>query len=581
MKKTHFLLGMLVAIAASYNAGAQTIPDGKRFTRNEQYEDAESVYNAIIAKKPKSGDAYYFAGFNFLQRGDTVSAADIFEKGLLNSPKYTLNYVGKAILQLRLGKNAEAESLFALAEKTKKKSLPLIYKEIGRAYLLAGADLSKTKQVEFATKSLEALNKSVMEDNEIQLLKGEAYYMLDPNNLGKAVELFIEAGYADPKDPMPLLKEALVYMKATNYETSMSKINDALALDNDFAPAYRLKAEVFSQLGQTTRKKEYRDSAVDFYKEYLRRNNNLSARKMFAQSLFLNGEYDECIKECESLLKLKEYPNLYGVIAYAIVQKNDTSLALNQKGLSNFELYEQKHVAKQNRGLATQEKYFKAQLLWRTRNVTAAQALYKEALSDTATALKGWYDNVFDLYYKSQDYGNALNTLKMKQAKVKILNSREMYYMAQCYNQIGNYEEAISTFHEIMKIDTSYNRGYWYIALNTAKIDPTDSTGRLSAAYLDYLAHLSADEKAKPNTKKEMSVAYGALGYLNYVKAFKMYSDPMDKAMGWPKTKEYYRVSIDNYKKYLELYPDKEDIIAQVKDEESFLAKIIKKTGGK
>ena len=77
MKKISISLIFSVLVGIS-TATAQTIADGQRYTRNEEFEKAEQVYKDLIAKKPKVGDNYYWAGLNYLAKGDSMSAVKMF-----------------------------------------------------------------------------------------------------------------------------------------------------------------------------------------------------------------------------------------------------------------------------------------------------------------------------------------------------------------------------------------------------------------------------------------------------------------------------------------------------------------------
>ncbi len=574
MKKTLYLLPAILFLTIANFASAQSVDEGRKFTRNEQYEDADRVFKSLIAAKPKAGDAYYFSGINFLENGDTNAAAEMFNTGLTMSPKYTLNYVGKGHLLLRAGKSAEAEAMFALALKAKKKALMLANKEVARAYLMVKFGSRETLLAN-ANKAVEFLGKAdQVGDNEVQILLGDAYSVISPLDLGRAVEQYQISSRLNANDPKPRLREARVYQKAKNYETSMEKVNEALYLDMDFAPAYRQKAELFSEMGVVYKRKEYRDSAVMFYREYLKRNNNLSARKMFVQSLFFNGEYMDCIEEGAKLQTEKEYPNIWGVMAYAVVQKNDTSRVFNTQGLEYFEKYEMKYVKPANRGLSSTEKYYKGILLLRTGSRDAALSLIKESLTDTANAQIAWYDNYFDLNYKAGNYAEALNAINLKEKKVALI-SKDMYYKAQCLTQLGKYTESINTFREIISRDTTYTRGYYFISQNWRKIDAKDSTGSLTASYHDWFKHMTADDKVK--YKRDLEFSYRDLGYIWYNKASASYVTPADKAAGYVQSKAQFNTAIEYYKKVLEFAPEDAAVKKQIADTENFVANIGKK----
>ena len=81
MKKISVSL-LLSSVLLMTSAVAQTLADGQRFSRNEEFEKAEQIYAKLIATKPKVGDNYYWAGLNFLAKGDSLSALNMFNQGL-------------------------------------------------------------------------------------------------------------------------------------------------------------------------------------------------------------------------------------------------------------------------------------------------------------------------------------------------------------------------------------------------------------------------------------------------------------------------------------------------------------------
>ena len=159
MKQLRNIALILVAFAASA-LQAQSLKEAQRLTRNEQFEDAEKVYNSLIVAKAKVVDNYYYAGLNAIMKGDSLQAIAYFDHGLLANPKKAwLCYVGKGNIALRQGKDSEAELLFAQARQTSKKLLGLVNKEIGRAYLMVEF-APKSKLLANAQKALTYLNES-------------------------------------------------------------------------------------------------------------------------------------------------------------------------------------------------------------------------------------------------------------------------------------------------------------------------------------------------------------------------------------------------------------------------------------
>jgi tetratricopeptide (TPR) repeat protein len=567
MKRIQYFIITSVLALTSLAVQAQSIDEGRRLTRNEQYEDAEKVFSSLITASPKKGEFYYWAGINYLEQGDTVSAGKSFDAGLLAAPKVLLNNVGKGHLLLRAGKTAEAQALFDLALKTKKKSQALIHREIARAYLMV-TDRSKATLVAYATKALSHLDKAKQDDYEVLLLQGDAFFAEKPEDGTRAVNKYIFAGYNDATSPIPLLREAMIYQKVKNLDIAMIRVDEALAKDANFAPGYRQKAELFTDMKK-------RDSAVLYFREYLKRNNNLSARRKFVSALYLNGEFDECIRESKELLKLKEFSNIYGVIAYAIVEKNDTSKALNREGLEYFELYEAKHVKAANRVLSPNESFYKGILLFRTGQKEVAWSLHKQVLSDTASAIVKWYDRAREMYYQSKDYAQVVEILNLKAIKNKSLPASDLYPMAMAYRYLENYTKSNEYFKEIVLKDSTYKRGYYYIALNQHMMDPMDSTGTVSAAYLNWINKLNAEEKTK--NRSDITRIYGYLAGFGDAKAGKAYASVEDKALGYAKTIEYYKNAIGWYKILLEMNPDDEATKEAIATREKFVTSLEKR----
>lgn len=484
-----------LATTGVYLLQAQTIDQGRRQTRNEQYEDAAKTFETMIAKKPKVGEPYYWAGINMLESGDTAAAKAMFEKGLLMMPKYTINNIGLGHLALRSGNLAEADNQFALARKAGKKLLPLVNREIGRAYLMVQfGSAANIKQ--FADKAAASLKMASETDYEAQLLLGDAYLVIHKGDASLSIEQYTVSGYMNETDPRSKLRQGMVYQRVGNYDVALNQVNEALRIDKDFAPAYRQKADIFNLMKK-------RDSTVLYYQEYLKRNNNISARKMYAQALFLAGDYDEAIAESKSILDIqtksgvKLFTNLYGVIAYAYAQKNDTSRAINQSGLDYFELYESKHVKGLNRPLSIQEKFIKANLLGRLGQGDVAYELHMSVVSDTANCPAIWYQQLQDFYTGRRQWSRAVTMIEWKQLKNNGLENKDLFYLGNAQLNAGQYDKAIGTYTQLVSKDTTAVQGYYKMAQTYDQMDPTDSTGKATAAYQAWMDKLNADQKSK------------------------------------------------------------------------------------
>ena len=544
------------------SVAAQTLADGQKFSRNEEFEKAEQVYSSLIAKKPKVGDNYYWAALNFLAKGDSLSALNMFNQGLAIAPTFPLNLVGKGHMELRKHNVQGAEAFFAQASMAKKKVRPLVNKEIARAYLLV--EYGNAEQLKgYGARAIDYLKIS-NNDFEAKILLGDAMIINNPTNSSDAIQQYIVAGYDATTDPRPLMRQAKVYARANAGTLAISKLDEALALDVNYAPAYRQKAEVFSMLKE-------RDSAVIYYEEYLRRNDNITARRFYVQNLYLGGDLDRCIIEGKNLLGKKSIPSIYGTIAYAIASKEKAKRRLADSALIDsglnyfFKNYEELYVKPLNRSLIPSENFFKAVLTYRygltTTDTTARKMrtvesynLMTMALIDTSKAGANTYQMAQKMYFDGKNYEQAYGILELKRKKqAGKLNSVDLFYSGRCLANIKRQREALNIFNELITQDTNYLSGYYLIATTWASLDPVDSTGNVTKAFERWMGKLDSAQLIKFKADREN--AYRNMAY---------YAQ---------KKKDYERASY-YYGKVLELVPDDQVTIDVKKRFDDYLAKV-------
>jgi len=516
----------------------------------------------LIATKPKVGDNYYWAGLNFLAKGDSLSALNMFNQGLAIAPTGPLNLVGKGHMELRKHNVQGAEAFFVQASVAKKKLRPLINKEIARAYLLV--EFGSPEQLKtYGARAIDYLKIS-NNDFEAKILLGDAMIINNPTNSSDAIQQYIVAGYDATSDPRPLMRQAKVYARANAATLALSKLDEALALDVNYAPAYRQKAEVFSLLKE-------RDSAVIYYEEYLRRNDNITARKFYVQNLYLSGDFDRCINEGKKLLDKKSIPVIYGTIAYAIASKEKAKRRLADSaqidsGLNYFmKNYEELHIKPLNRGLLPSESYFKGVLTYRyglsttdtlSRKLRTVESfnLMTMALMDTAKAGVNTYQMAQKMYFDGKNYEQAYGIIEMKRKKqMGKLNSVDLFYAGRCLANIKRQKEALTIFNELVTQDTNYLSGYYLIATTWASLDPTDSSGNVTKAFDRWMGKLDSAQRVRFIQDREN--AYRNMAY--YAQKKKDY----EKA-------SYY------YGKVIELVPDDQATIDVKKRFDDYLAKV-------
>ena len=97
--KSIIIISFLVLVCLT-NSNAQSIQEARKFTDNEQYENASVVYKMLISKDPKNVIYYYYYADNLLLSDNPDSARIIFEKGGTLDGINPLIKIGKAKILL-------------------------------------------------------------------------------------------------------------------------------------------------------------------------------------------------------------------------------------------------------------------------------------------------------------------------------------------------------------------------------------------------------------------------------------------------------------------------------------------------
>lgn len=521
--KNTIIFGLL--LSASFALQAQTIAEGQLRTRNEQFDDAATIFQSILAKKPTNGEAYYYAGINALEMGDTTAAIEFFENGLTKAPKFPLSHVGKGFILMRQNKLTEAEAAFALAEKTKKKYLTTVYREIAKAYLVVSPKLSMADKKARAQKSLNYAEKAlaIKEDYQATMTKGDALLILQPDKANLALEQYKLAQEMVGQPIEAFMREGKTFYNIDQYSTTIDRTQLVIGIDPNFAPAYRLRADAFAKMGinaNGAKRAANFDSAVFYYKKYLSLNNNPSARLKYIQALLISENYQKCIDEGNNYLKtIKEVPIIYGWIAYSYAGMTDEACdsVAAEEGLSNFDKYLEKYLKPKNQNLNSQDKSVQAILLSRSNKLDVAYPLWEELLKDTAGTPKKYYRIAHTYYYDNwrKDMKNLSNTEMMgnmiglrtaKKGNDTLI--KDYYFLAMTNKNAAQYRASNKYYKKLILLDTAGRMGYMFdMARNNIKADLTDTLyGETYNSINDYLAAVKASPNAANYTKLYISM---------------------------------------------------------------------------
>jgi tetratricopeptide (TPR) repeat protein len=341
MIKRSFKLALLPAAVFCMVFGtglkAQTLDEARTFTKNEQYDKAEALFQQLIKSEPANSVNYFHYGENTLQNyfADTISnsltvatkeAADIFNKGVTANPAEPLNYVGLAKVAFFSGDNAKAEELRMQA-----KNLLPPYKKVTKikdpkayAYTLAKIAESYIRFEEVDTsKALPFIRQAVSIDprnSEMYIIAGDIYILV--NDGSKAIRNYNLAQDWDLKSPAANMKIGSIYVKGRNLMAAIPYYEQAIALDQNYAPAYRELGQLYSMAGRFNDSKRYFEKYLELTQ------GNIPARIRYVNALFYAKEYEEVIKNVEQIFAVDNSRTYMNRIAgYSAYEEGNFDLA--------------------------------------------------------------------------------------------------------------------------------------------------------------------------------------------------------------------------------------------------------------
>lgn len=498
MKKAGLLVGL--GFILFQTAQAQNLKDALKYTENHQFEEAAKIYRKLIAEKPTDGSNYYHMGENMYLSERFDSAAAYFDKGIAADPANGMNYIGKGKIALNKNDEAGAKALFD-------KALGMI--KDGKAYMaVADAYISNQwKSMTFALECLANAEKAERNNPNVYLLLGEAA-LLNNNDGLTALNNFEKARDMEPKNPKPLIHIGQLYERARSYDLALEEYNKAMSLDTTFAPSYYKLGDLYYQYGK------YKE-AKDYMQQYVKLSKSLNAQVKYAKYLFLAKEYDAAIFEIEDIMTVDPTINILNrLLAYSQFETKDCAGAMKsiEKFMKNAETTGDKIIADDYR-------YYGKIVLCNTKDslgATTAIPYLKKALEMDSMKLDV-YGSLFDAYFKTKDYDNAIQTYVKKFTLVKEPMVSDIFKVGQAYYGKGiltkdsiNFIKADSAFGIVTEKQPDFIFGYVFRARSNAQLDPETKLGLAKPHYESVITIGGQD------VTKNKVVLYEAQYYLAY-----------------------------------------------------------------
>ena len=479
---------MAVILSSGYYA--QSLKEAIYKTENERYAEALNDFKSLVKNEPANGDAYFYYGDCYFEKGEIDSAIMIWNKGYDMDKLTPMPFVGKfRVLWLKGDKVAaqiEFDRAMALTKKNKVKRAE-VNRGIAEIYIE-----SDNKNLDQALILLtEAIEKDATNEDNL-LLQGDALYAKTPQDASLAIKSYNQVITINPKSPRGKVRIANIYQAAQNFEEANKIYKEAKALDSTFAPAYRESAELYMRFDKMK-------LAIQDWKKYLALNNNVESRYRYANAMYASKQYCEVITE---VLYLNE-ENIRNYFTERMLA-GSYSECQDYKGGAQY-------------GLDASDRFFtlvpaaninfidykiRGSLLMKLGQDSLGLLEWERAAGMNENAAKELTLEIAKSYYKMKKYDKAIEMYLKRQALVE-LTLAEVYNLGQCYYAgPKNFIEADTLFGKVAAMSPTYAPAYLWRARSNYQMDLKNELWLAKPHYAKVLEVVVGEDRKKDNNKK-------------------------------------------------------------------------------
>ncbi len=523
MKST--LITSLLFLLCLVQAHSQSISDAQKLTDNEQYENASSVYRALLLNAPGNANIYYYYYADNLLLSDNIDSAGIvFDIGYSIDQTNPLIKIGKA--KILLDKISVLEAKVSSEQDKTSKELQDRYDQtllnIKNAETLIEEATLNTKDINVLIGAAEALirykNKNIekaksildkaltMEPKNIRalLLYGDIYAEL--NNGTLAADYYNRALDLNKTSARALVSKGRLYNRSTNYDGAAREFESAISVEPSYAPAYRELGETYIKVGKLSQAKEE-------YKKYLELSkNNCSARIRYATFLYISKNFNEALAELDLVQQKCDSNNLrmLRIQSYCYYETRDTVKGKNTINklfqLVSPEKRTSKDLEYYGRFLIDTEKDSLIRIgIEQLQKAVFLDPTRTDLLTDIANAWSGL-----------RQYPNTIKALTQKISNGKDVKVQDHLLLGQAYYFNKQFIEADSAVMRANTMSPNWARAWLYRAKVNTHIDSTSENGLAKPFYEKYI-EIALPDSSKPDfVAKYNNGLIEAYGYLAY-----------------------------------------------------------------
>jgi tetratricopeptide (TPR) repeat protein len=430
---------LLIVLAFAGHLSAQTLADGIKMLNNENFTDAQNIFESLVKKEPTNALPHYYIGQVKYALEDYKGAKEAYAAGVKVSPKCNECNIGLAKLSLDNGGSVETTKMLDGLEKSNKKNASVLAL-IGDAYLFSKKP-NAAKAIDLLTKSRDIDPKVASTWSHM----GDAFKL--NGDLGNAMSNYETAVTKDPSNLEAYMSMAQIWAGSRQIDLAIQKLEAALKLSPDYAPAYKLLYELLYKANQFKKMLPVLEKYVSLS------GTDVKAKIRLVKFLCYQAkDYERAISEGQKLLNdktlaLKPYDiaTLNRFLAWSYSESGKPKEAYD----SSQELFK---IAKQDTSVKLFEVDYGylAGAALKMGKVKEAQSAYEELFKTDTSKKEEVYGNFAKMYYDSSDFSNAIIYYGKKNA-LKPLVGNDLYYLALAYSKSNKLMEADATFSKYLE----------------------------------------------------------------------------------------------------------------------------------
>ncbi len=525
------ILSLVFVSLAFFNAMSQSLEQGMRDLDFEKYESARTVFKSLVFKEPTNGDYWYYLGQTYTNLLNLDSAAFCYKQGSMIAPTNPSNYAGLGELELMSDDKVKAKEFFDKALSFSKNRAG-IYTDIRAITLVATSmvNAANSKLIDDAEKLILMGYEQDKKNYDLLVAGGDVY--LERNDGGNSATFYERAIGINPKNPKAYTRVSEIWKRVKNFEQAQTDLNRAFDKDPNYAPAWKLQAEVFYA------QRKFED-AKKAYSSYLSNSEPSIANQIrFARILFLSKEFQEALVKIDEIQKTdKTNLLLYRLRGFSVCEVTDAKadLELAKSGLASLEFYISKTEEKK---LTVTDYEYLAKLEAKVGGKDSIAIIHMNKAIEMNPYNTDLISDLAKLYNKMKRFSEATSTFELYITKAKKVNANDYLLLGKSAYYAKQFLKADSAFAKISELKDDYPDAYLWRGNCNASLDPDFKSELPKQFYEKYISLLKTDpEKFEATLKiKNKAGLINAYGYLGF------YYFNLDKKA---EAKEFYKLVIE------------------------------------